>query len=903
MLHPGIRAVRYVDPLNTKLVDPSQGRVDSGSSISAGSPQDDRLPSKRRNPRRLAKLRPKQSALPRKAHWHAGSTIQAGVDLDTDILEDLRSASPSEKTWVRNVKKVRTVPSLKEDLEYEEDPGNIQTLLSTLITAGHPVISTTVEPVCQRQYSPPCLPASMMHIANESVKDHREIRDQIKEYCTEYHQNDNWIQMISSDSFGAPIGMAERIPISVAFMSSTIKHIYSSSASFLEGTQGYIRFSSFGSELLTEVVAYLYWLWYTTFSDPERATSMPKSPRSLPPLKSIPFVPCFELVLDLIDAALYFDLPGLVEICAATAASNTEDISSFGDLATPLIREVLKRLSIGDLCLVEYDLLQTYECHSSSAEKPYVNTASTWIRNLMRIHAHLAEHSIALPRIGESIADFARRKCVQFYIEECLKGGLVSEKMLRILENESSALTDLQIVITERASTISKEQWSRIFETSKGLQRLFVHVEYSQFWIVDTIVACMRGSGADIMWTFVCRDAIAVPEDIFATKKDDRGRVESTTAANGQDKLYGKTTEASGTSGWPPARQPVMSLRREAVVAEAGRPPPHHAPLNLRLKIGPKGLLWAEVLHSVSLISCDVHHLSMPGIPVQASFITSLPRNLRTLNIPSAIAGHTPDIARLLSTYIQSATFLAALNIGGNAFTTHGLTSVLAAVAANTSITSLDLSNINLNAVILSLTPVLTTRKMHRLALASTALLPRSVVDFGTILLEETHDKRRKVDVEEWDFGGLMCAPATVHALAAVLFSKNVKIQKLLLNGAGSSQRLGDGGLQVLLLSMRQCRHSPQYLDLSSQELSDESAVLFTSLVSQPACSLQYLGLKENNITDDGATALQVVLNKGHSRNCVINLSGNLLSPRKIRVLEQTLRRDGCVWAFGRKNT
>ncbi|KAI9001959.1 hypothetical protein BC832DRAFT_127088 [Gaertneriomyces semiglobifer] len=325
MLHPGIRAVRYVDPLNTKLVDPSQGRLNSGSSISSGTSQDDRFTSKRRNPGRLAKLRPKPSALPRKAHWHAGSTIQAGVDLDAEKLEDLRSASPSEKAFVRNVKKVRTVPSFKEDFQHEEDPGNIQSLLSTLVTPGNLMASTTVEPLCQRQHSPPCLPSSIKHVANESIKGQTEIRDQIREYCTEYHQNDNWIQMVSSDSFDAPMGMAERVPVSVAFMSSTIKHIYSSSASFLEGTQGYIRFSSFDNELLSEIVEYLYWLWYTTFSDPTRAPSMPKSPHSLPPLKPVPFVPCFELVLDLIDAALYFDLPGLVEICAATAASNTED--------------------------------------------------------------------------------------------------------------------------------------------------------------------------------------------------------------------------------------------------------------------------------------------------------------------------------------------------------------------------------------------------------------------------------------------------------------------------------------------------------------------------------------------------------------------------------------------------
>ncbi|KAI9146399.1 hypothetical protein BKA69DRAFT_1162958 [Paraphysoderma sedebokerense] len=135
-----------------------------------------------------------------------------------------------------------------------------------------------------------------------------------------------------------------KLPAEIVFYSGTIRHIASSSAEFKEGKTGVIDFPTIPPILMDQVFLYLVWNYY---KDSKELKNTIKH-----------FKPRLATTLELMNAALYLDLPGLVEICADAIAANFKELSDFGDTPIPLIRNILNRLDIAELCFAEHILSQ-----------------------------------------------------------------------------------------------------------------------------------------------------------------------------------------------------------------------------------------------------------------------------------------------------------------------------------------------------------------------------------------------------------------------------------------------------------------------------------------------------------------------------------------------------------------
>jgi len=99
---------------------------------------------------------------------------------------------------------------------------------------------------------------------------------------------------------------------------------------FLEGKTNIFTFPTISHEILEEIICYLYYEWFIQNHEKDRQESyngkeeysahskfssiqnlcFPKS------IQNFKFIPKYDCVFLLIEAALYFDLPKLVDICA-----------------------------------------------------------------------------------------------------------------------------------------------------------------------------------------------------------------------------------------------------------------------------------------------------------------------------------------------------------------------------------------------------------------------------------------------------------------------------------------------------------------------------------------------------------------------------------------------------------
>lgn len=123
----------------------------------------------------------------------------------------------------------------------------------------------------------------------------------------------------------------KKIPIEIAYLSPTLKHIHKSSEPFLEGHQGFISLSLTSRSAFIDILAYMDHLW-----DP----------------KSKSYIVNPECAVELIDHAFYLELPGLVDL-SATCIANNADLNLLKNIPTLLIEVVLKKMNIINLFIAE----------------------------------------------------------------------------------------------------------------------------------------------------------------------------------------------------------------------------------------------------------------------------------------------------------------------------------------------------------------------------------------------------------------------------------------------------------------------------------------------------------------------------------------------------------------------
>ncbi|KAJ3235731.1 hypothetical protein HDU81_000212 [Chytriomyces hyalinus] len=277
----------------------------------------------------------------------AHSPTAAAVAAETFLLPKQRSLSPYPV--LQNIKRRQQPVQL---VERNKEP-------SRQSDACHPKLASTAssDPNLDTK---PCL-------AIVAFKDLSEWEHALQTNETEYEMWSPSLDKISiqsspnqsesCDQSGSistkPAGRKFEVHKEVAFASQTLRHIYTSSHNFAESHENIVQLP-FDETTLIQLIVFLY------------AQSL-DSDMPQPKSRTSHFEPNLRDALLIMDAALYLDLPILVEKCSDLCARNIHQIESFENLPHPLVCDILKRISPIDLWFIETN--PTLNLHSHSMQR------------------------------------------------------------------------------------------------------------------------------------------------------------------------------------------------------------------------------------------------------------------------------------------------------------------------------------------------------------------------------------------------------------------------------------------------------------------------------------------------------------------------------------------------------
>ncbi|KAI9093071.1 hypothetical protein DFS34DRAFT_271053 [Phlyctochytrium arcticum] len=261
---------------------------------------------------------------PNKGRWNTGHTIQIGFVVDIPREKTSSRATPSPVRTIKNLEGV--IPARRQDAnaQISADIGAssaagclLEDVLSSFASKDRPQLPTMAKSF---EKVPNTLNMSFNKLGNDC-----DMRLHILDGCNKYlSQSTHFIHLTAGEQRGE--GTATfNIPKPVAFVSPTIQHIYNGSVHFIEGVENVIRFPTVDRDVLADIVAFLYWDWCRIHL-PEiyKALGLRSEEKGDIAEATPGYRPKLESVLELMEAAVYLDLPILVGKCADVAAENIE---------------------------------------------------------------------------------------------------------------------------------------------------------------------------------------------------------------------------------------------------------------------------------------------------------------------------------------------------------------------------------------------------------------------------------------------------------------------------------------------------------------------------------------------------------------------------------------------------
>ncbi|ORY48773.1 RNI-like protein [Neocallimastix californiae] len=249
----------------------------------------------------------------------------------------------------------------------------------------------------------------------------------------------------------------ENLPLKIAYHSQTIQHIYRNSNNFLEGKTNLYEFPTVSYEVLEEIICYLYYEWFSQYYDKDQdnitlSNSYNKELDIPKYIKDFKFIPKYDYVFLLIEAALYFELSKLTDICADYIAKIFDDVDSFYDLPVQLIKRIIKRLNIHQ-CLHAEQLLKKEKIENVNIEKIYKkNYLKLLLFNDLQCYKFHSFNNNTLTKPSS----FYRKFCIQYLVEQCVKNNSqgkwstpFNEYIQNLIQNEKESIKELCLTLSE----------------------------------------------------------------------------------------------------------------------------------------------------------------------------------------------------------------------------------------------------------------------------------------------------------------------------------------------------------------------------------------------------------------------------------------------------------------------
>ncbi|TPX36930.1 hypothetical protein SmJEL517_g00913 [Synchytrium microbalum] len=641
------------------------------------------------------------------------------------------------------------------------------------------------------------------------------------------------------------------LPHEVLKESGTLRHFQKSMRSFREGITNSIELPTLDSSILLDAAMFMIASYHSKQSRTE-----------------LSFNPVREHLLELMDAAVYLDLPGLVNICAQQAAENLFDVDSFGDLQSVCIRNILRRAAIPQLCWAEHRVL-----------KSEFSTDSIWHSRYCNILAASSAVTLSSPRLH----------CIKHYVEECLAKPLSSDTavdVLYVLEHDGLDLEEMKIGTAPWETFGSRQRMRKILNSLPKCTRLTITLRKFHAAMVSDILADSRAWKRNLTLEIPCN---GIPASVNLSPLLTRTLQESSSVIPARDKsgmavMLDKTQQLE--VGESLSRQETRPTRREEWFG-----------ISLRLVPSAIGLSDADFdsFLNDTLSSCYISELDTSKMRLCPEFISNLVVNTgsrltrlklsssginslslinlfrsltsyysylqeldisQNLNAPSDAS--CTEAAQYLSKYLSSPQCrIRTLNISSTRLGVSGLLSLFEGVSRCKTLQHLNLADTDMSPVSSALFTCLETKPLESLNLAGNSLPPRMVL---TLLGNASHGIASFV--RDLNLNGCLWHEECIEKLAAALENSSCRLTHLHLAGgsASLSHGLEDKGCSILASGIQRNR-SLLRLDISSQQIGDYGLKkLFQAAIHCP--TLHTIIAQENCVTSDSIKVVNKLLRK-----------------------------------------
>ncbi|RKO83613.1 hypothetical protein BDK51DRAFT_48058, partial [Blyttiomyces helicus] len=610
-------------------------------------------------------------------------------------------------------------------------------------------------------------------------------------------------------------------------------------------------------------------------------------------------------------------------------------ITTLEGLATPLIRSILKKLTIGDLALAEHTLITPLSRPTPSPHplphsppppppRPTLDTTTLWLRNYHKLITRNPPPESPPPTSASPLtrpATEARLACIQFYVQERMSHNA---PVAPILVWEGGGVRELRVVA--RAG-VEPRGWAEAFGMCPRLGRVVVCVEEAGGGVEGLLRAVPLRGGVDVEVEVWCVDAVDGGVGVWVMGDPGRGGrvvVDAGPARGVRDVVL------QGGGG---ARLRCLNpgVGERAMDAETGSiGGGGESPLSVAVTvIGSRtgvGLTWGTA--SAFIQSCfaplRISRLDITGCRLLPSATHALasalsdptPPPLTKLRFASCALGGTalrhlatsllghptlqhldlsanlpendptaPDAERAL-THLASPTatpHLSTLILAQNHFTGAGAIALATAIRANPRLTHINLAHTSLRTAVRAL---LAPPKCRTLILSHNRVVPRALAELIAGL-------QHIPTLEMVDLSGNLFGPTTATPLIALLSAPRSRLFVASLAGSPCGQHiLGDPACVPIAAAIARST-SLRRVDLSRQGFGDASCVELGR-----ACRgfvVEELVLRDNEVTDVGLRALRRGVGEavGGVRRVVVDLERNLLSIEAVRECE------GGMWDAG----
>ncbi|KAJ3194306.1 hypothetical protein HK101_003022 [Irineochytrium annulatum] len=724
---------------------------------------------------------------------------------------------------------------------------------------------------------------NLTYILRQDVMSEQEFSVKFAKCLEKHRQMSDCFQTVQL-SFGASM-QAWTLPLNVAEVSTTIRHILISSESFIEKKRDQIHFADIEREVGQDVMMYLFHDWFKKLPSTNYMQS---------------YKPALCNALRTLEAAVYLDLQPLADLCCDEIVCNFNELQSLENVSPPLLKTIMKRLSLVDF-LCAYQQTTTLKGTIKEAD------AALRVQFLAMIKKGALRRENATRKVffpytgGEETLQFRMRiECFRYCLENHPHRTLHPDfrEALESFTESISAIDCMQRASVDSSSPFDTELWSLLYHKAPLRDVDILINSSSQQRFIGDILAALQGHDVNLKLRVAVSSAHDVTEfsNVFdwmhnaqPRSVDEKGEWSSSTKNEIRGSQMMKTDANNGKQ-----KLRVRQLTLQLFADENGLSPSSCAVLlpikdhlsNYRsvcaeingLPIGVTLMRLYRSLHAIPMLQSLTLKKAFLGAKGVCALMHQLSkmRSLVQLDISENVADgdiYGAEAGGAVAKWIEFNSQLRELTLSGNFFSS-GTIVIVSAIKNCRSLEALDMSSVELSSTFPQFCK--SVRGIKQLHINATSLLVRNTALLCQSISENPNDYQlRDLHIGE----NLMTRQSS--SVFCVLFQKFFLVKLELIGGDGC--RLEDDGCAAMFTALQR-NTSLKQIDLTNQGAGVQTAEALARVLG--GCLLEEIVLQKNCLYDPAAKMITAGVER-LKRDVFIDLQHNRLSPNALRYLKK----------------